>query len=93
MIKFNEPLGLPQGSVRAIITLVLLVSTVIMHYIGKADAFIDGLTILAVGFYIGQRTGENAATPRSESELLMPSAPLTETEPERDSTPTYIPGE
>lgn len=92
MIKFNEPLGQPQGTVRAAITLILLISTIALHVMGKPDSFIDSLTALAVGFYIGQRTGENVDTKRSDSEVLMDTSKLNTGDDEPDQT-GFVPGE
>lgn len=54
----DEPLGLPKGSVRAILALVL-VATVCVAAVMKIDvpALVESLATAAAGYYIGTRSG------------------------------------
>ena len=75
-IKLDEPLGLPKGSIRAIITLGLLLfwgmTTSILIQKGLdvsmyMPSSLNDLTIMAVSFYIGARSaaGTNASKIKS----------------------------
>lgn len=56
-MTINEPLGLPEGTVRAIITLILVVATLLYMYLGiDMPEWYYGLVILSVGYYFGSRT-------------------------------------
>lgn len=81
MFNFNEPLGLPQGSVRAIITLLLILAVIFMAFTGVVSEFIISLAAAAFGYYFGTRGTETAAVPRTESEVLVqPQAATPEEE-------------
>jgi hypothetical protein len=67
---FNEPLGLPQGSIRAIITLVLLFSVLLLAILGRESEVFISLASTAVGYYFGTRAVEQVHQPRDESEPL-----------------------
>lgn len=63
-IKTSQPLHLPRGSVRAIITLLLLMvvaGSFVWHYEVPTEFF--ALTIFAVGYYVGYRT-DNTQLPK-----------------------------
>ena len=52
----NEPLGLPKGSVRAIISLIVIVSMVIAIFVGKeASKYLEPIAALVIGYYFGFR--------------------------------------
>jgi hypothetical protein len=71
MAMYNEPLGLPQGSVRAILTIILLLAVVGMAFSTYTNEFIVSLASVAVGYYFASRGAETTTTPRSESEVLV----------------------
>lgn len=53
----NEPLGLPKGSIRAILTLVIVVGVLIALFTVKGE-IVDKLTPIAsmvFGYYFGSR--------------------------------------
>ncbi len=54
----DEPLGLPKGTVRAILALTVIV-TVCVAVILKIEvpALLESLAIAAAGYYIGARSG------------------------------------
>jgi hypothetical protein len=81
MLNYNEPLGLPQGSVRAIIALVLVGAAVWCAVIGNTNNFLTEAATLVVGIYFGARASETKDTPKGEAE---PQATVidTDTEPE-----------
>ena len=55
----DEPLGLPEGTVRALIALVVISGTIIYFIVYKTMSS-ELLTIssLIIGYYFGQRNGE-----------------------------------
>ena len=56
----NEPLGLPKGSVRAIIGLVFTLSVVVAIFIGKpVPEEVFGFIGAIIGFYFGSRAYES----------------------------------
>lgn len=65
---FNEPLGLPQGTVRAILALTVLLFWIILGgyalFAGGVDAAYEILTsppaivTLIMGYYFGKRAGD-----------------------------------
>lgn len=62
----NEPLGLPRGSVRAILALVLVVSVIAFNAIAmltgtQPDQATIGLAGMVVGYYFGKRDTEPEA--------------------------------
>jgi hypothetical protein len=55
----NEPLGLPTGSVRALLTLLLVGAAVITACCGRAvPEWIIAAASTALGYYTGRRAGE-----------------------------------
>ena len=53
----DEPLGVPKGTVRAIVTLILLIFAVLFMYLAiPLPEWYYGLVILSVGYYFGART-------------------------------------
>lgn len=60
---FNEPLGLPRGSVRALITLLLLltVCTAVLTNV-SLPLWMGDITLGAVAYYLGSRVGANTKT-------------------------------
>ena len=83
MASFNEPLGLPQGTVRAVIALLVIGTALVSLFIGDmgdADkAWLFGLAGVAFGYYFGARQSETAATGRTE--------PLDQTPPSNLAIP------
>lgn len=71
MALYNEPLGLPQGSVRAILTILLILAVIGMSFTGYTNEFIVSLSSVAAGYYFASRTAETTSTPRGESEVLV----------------------
>jgi hypothetical protein len=71
MLNFNEPLGLPQGSIRAIITMVLIGALIALVFLGKSSSYLEVLASAAFGYYFGTRGKETLDTPRSESEVPL----------------------
>lgn len=69
-MQFNEPLGLPQGSVRAILTILSVVGAVVLHVIKQPSVELDGLALAALGSYFGYRVAKTGAPE------LPPSEPL-----------------
>jgi hypothetical protein len=59
----SEPFGLPRGSVRATITLVLLAACVTMLFVPAADSDVKSMFILLTGIairdYFAVRSGQN----------------------------------
>lgn len=69
----NEPLGLPRGSVRAILAIMIVGSTVIGFTIGTAvDQALVGIAGAVVGYYFAARNSEDA--PASDEFELGPPA-------------------
>lgn len=96
-MRFNEPLGQPQGTVRAVIALIVIGSAIAAYMIPavseSARTFLGGMAGVAFGYYFGARGAETQEQPRSESEVLVPSAPLINDE-EPDETPrTFVAGD
>ncbi|MHA1574512.1 MAG: hypothetical protein ACTSX8_11010 [Alphaproteobacteria bacterium] len=52
-----SPLWMPHGSVRAVLAVGLVVSSVILHVIALPSDTIDTLAITAVSFYFGSKNG------------------------------------
>lgn len=71
MAVYNEPMGFPQGSVRAIITFVLILALVVLVFMGKTSSYLEVLASAAFGYYFATRSSETSSTPRSESEVLV----------------------
>lgn len=76
MVKFDAPLGIPQGSVRAILALVVIGGAVISLFVGSMSesdqTFIFGMAGVAFGYYFGARQSETIITP-STGEPITPS--------------------
>jgi hypothetical protein len=56
-IQAKQPLNLPRGSVRAILTLIMMLvvgGSFIWHYTVPEEFY--ALTIFAIGYYVGYRT-------------------------------------
>ena len=81
-MKFNEPLGLPQGSVRAIITIILILAVIGMSFVGSTSEFLISLTSAAFGYYFGTRASETTQIPRTETEVIEPMLGGSEEEPQ-----------
>ena len=80
MTSYNEPLGLPQGTIRAVITLILIVALIALVFLGKTSPYLEVLASAAFGYYFGSRSKETNSIPRTESEV-----PLTfSAEPEEE---------
>lgn len=59
-MPYDEPLGLPKGSVRAILALLLVISAVIEKYAtGSVSGELNTLASAAVAFYFGNRAGNS----------------------------------
>ena len=55
----DEALGLPIGSIRAILALILVLSACAGFFLGKVSGeFIAGLTGTAIGFYFGSKVAK-----------------------------------
>jgi hypothetical protein len=94
MIKFNEPLGQPQGTVRAIIAMTVIGAALANHFIGSGDPFMDTLAGAAFGFYFGGRATETQEQPRAQSEVLAPTTVFDPNEDEQEMDTTKLsPGE
>lgn len=78
-MNFNEPLGLPQGTVRAIITIVLIVALIALVFMGKTSSYLEVLASAAFGYYFAQRAAETSGTPKAESDV-----PVTFAQPEEE---------
>lgn len=59
------PLGLPRGSVRALITLALLGISGFFHYQGIDAQLFDGFLGATIAFYFNKRSQEDANELRS----------------------------
>jgi len=94
MIKFDAPLGVPQGSIRAVLALVVICTASATIFIGtvseSSQTFIFGLAGVAFGYYFGSRGSETAQTPSSGEPL--PTVGTSPAEPEEDLTPDIVPG-
>jgi len=56
-MALNTPLAIPEGSVRAIIALILIISTVIFFYLGiEIPEWYYALVVSFLGYYIGTRS-------------------------------------
>lgn len=75
MTNYNEPLGLPQGTVRAIITMVLILALIALVFLGKTSSYLEVLASAAFGYYFGTRGKETLDNPRSESEVPLTFSP------------------
>lgn len=75
MFNFNEPLGMPQGSVRAVLTILSVVGAVVLHIIKQPSVELDGLALAALGSYFGYRVAKTGAPELPPSEPLP--APMT----------------
>lgn len=56
-VKAKQPLFLPRGSVRALVTLILLLvmsGSFVWHYELPTDFYL--MSIFAIGYYVGYRT-------------------------------------
>jgi hypothetical protein len=72
MVTFNEPMGLPQGSVRAIITILLILAVIGMSFTGGfINEIISTMAVASFGHYFGARATETNAATRAESEVLV----------------------
>ena len=60
MLDNKFPLWLPEGSVRAIIAIVLVCAAIVASFVDGtvADKFLWPAAMAAVGFYFGARTAE-----------------------------------
>lgn len=81
-VRINEPLGWPQGTVRAVITLFLTGAASIIAILSlfieveqsnPAVLFLFSTTTLAVGYYFGARTKETNDQDRSSSQIYPDS--------------------
>lgn len=79
MLNFNEPLGMPQGTVRAIVTLILILALVALVFMGKTSSYLEVLASAAFGYYFAQRAAETSGTPKGESDV-----PVTFAQPEEE---------
>lgn len=64
---YNEPFGWPRGSVRALLTVLVLVAAVVLHVLGEGSIELDGLAAIAVGYYVGYRGGVTTGSPAEPS--------------------------
>jgi len=57
---YDQPLGLPKGSVRAILALILVVATLIAIFLKDQEVsrFLVPLVSVIVGYYFGRRSVE-----------------------------------
>lgn len=70
----NEPLGLPRGSVRAILAIMIVGSTVIGFTIGTAvDQALVGIAGAVVGYYFAARGAEDGEPASDDFELGPPA--------------------
>lgn len=88
-MKLNEPLGLPQGSVRAIIALILVTALILGIMFRMEVEPLTGIASMIVGYYFGARKLENINNPREDSEVL---ASPSDYEPEEDDEMEIISG-
>ena len=68
-MKFNEPLGLPQGTVRALLAVIVVVAAIASIFVSvdpSDKAFIFSMAGVAFGYYFGARQSETAVTGKSE---------------------------
>lgn len=60
----NEPLGLPHGSVRAILALMVVGATVGAYALsGQVAEGLIGIAGMVIGYYFGTRSGSGPAEP------------------------------
>lgn len=78
-MNFNEPMGLPQGTVRAAITMILIIALVVLVFMGKTSSYLEVLASAAFGYYFSQRAAETSGTPKAESDV-----PVTFAQPEEE---------
>lgn len=91
-MKFDAPLGIPQGSVRAILTIVVMLTaavSVFVHVDAADKAFIFTLTGTAFGHYFGARQSETAGSPSTGD----PTPQVVADQPESDIETSIVPGE
>lgn len=69
-MTINEPLGLPQGSVRALLTFTFVFAAIGMRFFGHQDDFIDATAVAAMSFYLGTRSSETNEYPRTTTAAL-----------------------
>lgn len=86
-MKFDAPLGIPQGSVRAVIALSVIGAAIVSLFIGvneEAKTFIFTLAGTAFGHYFGARQSETQGSAPTGEPLpasgLIPDEPLDESE-------------
>lgn len=78
-MKFNEPLGLPQGTVRALLALFVVAAALIavfIHVDPSDKTFVFSLAGVAFGYYFGARQSETAVTGKTEPLDQPPPAGL-----------------
>jgi hypothetical protein len=68
MTSYNEPMGVPQGTIRAVITMVLIAALIVLIFLGKESSYIEVLASAAFGYYFGTRSKETNEVPRVEPE-------------------------
>jgi len=57
--KMNEPLGLPRGSIRAILALIVISGTLLAHFLsGEVPDWLISAFGTAFGFYFGSRSAK-----------------------------------
>ncbi len=68
----QEPLGLPRGSVRAIITLVLLGVTCVLAFV-PGDPTVTGMFVLLTGIAVRDYFGHRAIRNEEDGPAVPPS--------------------
>jgi len=72
MSIFNEPLGMPRGSVRALIALIVVIATFAYFIVNKEfPEPLIGLLSGVVFYYFGSRTSETQGTEKAQ---ILPQA-------------------
>jgi len=60
MFKLNQPLGLPKGTVRGVIAIVLTLTFAILALKSKIEAKdVVAVFMMALGFYFGSRNNQS----------------------------------
>lgn len=74
----NEPLGLPRGSIRAIIVLMMVLATFVIYFYKDIEVLtmLLPVTTILIGWYLGARSVETKDSPRPEK---LPKAEDLET--------------
>lgn len=74
MLDKNNPLWLPPGSVRAIIALIIVITTMVLFVVGTAPGELVAVAATIVGFYFTQR---NEAVKTTET-VVAPEPPVAD---------------